>query len=44
MGVEIFKFDLADGEIIRLRIKSKMFMARPTVFRTNGASMDVFHG
>ena len=43
-GVEIFKLDLAESEVIRLRIKSKMFMARPTVFRTNGASMDVFHG
>ena len=43
-GVEIFKFDLVDSEIIRLRIKSKMIMARPTVFRTSGASMDVFHG
>ena len=43
-GVEIFKFDLSESEVIRLRIKSKMFMARPTVFRTSGNSMDVFHG
>jgi hypothetical protein len=43
-GVEIFKFDLAESEFLRLRIKSKMFMARPTVFRTSKTSMDVFHG
>lgn len=43
-GVEIFKFDLAENEHIRLRIKSKMFMARPTVFRSTETSMDVFHG
>ena len=33
-----------DGEKLQLAIRSKLYMARPVVFRLQGHSMDVFHG
>jgi hypothetical protein len=43
-GIELFNFNLSEGEFLRIRIRSKMYMARPTVFRSTQTSMDVFHG
>jgi hypothetical protein len=43
-GIEIIKVKVLDNQTSRIKIISKMFMARPTVFRYTSNSMDVFHG
>jgi len=43
-GLEIIKVNVLDNQTSRVKIISKMFMARPTVFRYTSNSMDVFHG
>ena len=43
-GLQIIKVKVLDNQTSRVKIISKMFMARPTVFRYTSNSMDVFHG
>ena len=43
-GLQIIKVNVLDDQTSRVKIISKMFMARPTVFRYTSNSMDVFHG
>jgi hypothetical protein len=43
-GLQIIKVKVLDNQLSRVKIFSKMFMARPTVFRYTSNSMDVFHG
>jgi hypothetical protein len=43
-GLEIIKVKVLDNQTSRVKIISKMFMARPTVFRYTSNSLDVFHG
>jgi hypothetical protein len=43
-GLKIIKVNVLDNQTSRVKIISKMYMARPTVFRYTSNSMDVFHG
>ena len=38
------RVELQEGEKLQFAIQSKMYMARPVVFRLQSHSMDVFHG
>ena len=40
----IKRIEIKEGEKRQLAIKSKLYMARPVVFRLQAHSMDVFHG
>lgn len=43
-GLSITNIPLLKSESARIKIISKMYMARPSVFRYTNDSMDVFHG